>query len=84
VMLTTYFYLVPKLRMGDSISVLPVHAFKSRARKSLHFMRISEFRSSLSLSLSLSIYIYIYIYIYGVIKNDCGGFNNLLYTIHMR
>jgi len=29
-------------------------------------------------------YKYKYIYIYRVIKNDCRGFNNLSYTIHLR
>ena len=29
-------------------------------------------------------YVYIYIYIYTVNRNDCRGFNNLSYTIHLR
>jgi hypothetical protein len=30
------------------------------------------------------IYIYVYVYTYRVIQNDCLGFNNLSYTIHLR
>ena len=34
--------------------------------------------------IKIQVYIYIYIYIYRVIRNDCRGFNNLPYTIHLR
>jgi hypothetical protein len=70
VMLSTYFCLVPKLRMTDSINILSVHDVRVKASKTLTFIKIVRISFvSLSLSLPLSssqhthTHTHIYIYI---------------------